>query len=110
VDNGTTGDGPVSLQTDSTVAESVSIVSSPFGAGTFIARSWSQALATGSFVKKSGNVGNVTLNSFLANSTLARGTQVGLFIGKYVYVYSPYGMQIFVYYPTLENVAMLGPH
>ncbi len=98
VDNTGTGSTP----TDSTVAESVSAV--------YSTASFSHTAALGSFVGKFNNSGSVTLSSFLANTTLARGDQIGFFMGNYVFVYSPSGVQIFVYTPTLENIAMVGPH
>jgi len=102
VDNGTLAN---TTQAESTTEESVSTVYSLSSSSAF-----RDSAAIGSFVGKFNNVGNVTLNSFLANTTLAQSTHVSLFIGKYAYVYSLYGMQIFVYYPSLDNVAMVGPH
>jgi len=101
VDNGTPG---TVAQTHSTTEESVSTVYSPSSTGAF-----RDSVAIGSFVAKINNTGSVTLNSFLANSSLAQSTHLGLFTGKYAYVYSMYGMQIFLYSPTLNNVAMVGP-
>ena len=96
-------DGTVPTQTDTTVTESVSrVLSSPLSL-----RILSHLAATGTFVGNSSGAGNVTLSSFLANTTLARGTGVGLFVGNYAYIDSLSGMQIFVYYPAY--VAMLGP-
>ena len=65
-------------------------------------------------VSKSANVSGVakvTLNSFLANSRLTSGFYVGLFFGKYVFVYTDAGMLIVAYYPGSANsVAMVGQH
>lgn len=99
-DNGTLGDNTGSTQTASAVT------GSSFSTGNFFKNS----VAIGSPVALSNSLENVSLNSFLANAGSARGTQVSIFMGKYVYIYSMYGMQIFAYYPTLDNVAMVGPH
>jgi hypothetical protein len=105
VDNGASG---TTTQTDTTTAETVSTV---YSLSSSSAGAFRGIPAIGSFIEKfNSDAGNVTLNSFLANSSLAQSTHVGLFIGKYVYIYSMYGMQIFAYYPTLDNVAMVGPH
>jgi len=59
----------------------------------------------------SSNLGNVTLNSFLANTRLANDIHVSIFMGKYAYIYSSSGMQIVAYAPSsLNHVAMVGPH
>jgi hypothetical protein len=58
----------------------------------------------------STNLATVTLNSFLANTRLANGSYISLFMGKYAYIYSQNGMQIVMYLPTLNSVAMVGPH
>ena len=59
----------------------------------------------------SSNLGNVTLNSFLANTRLANDIHVSIFMGKYAYIYSSSGMQIVAYSPSsLNHVAMVGPH
>ena len=97
-------------QTDTTVVDSLTVASlfSPSSYG-FGSRRVGHTTAIGSL---SGNVSsrNVTLNSFLANSTLAHGTGVSLFVGSYAYVDSLTGMQVFVYYPAVEHMAMFGPH
>lgn len=77
--------------------------------------SGSNAFNTGSNFKSSsgisGNLGAVTLNSFLANTRLANGTYLSIFMGKYAYIYSLDGMQIIVFLPTsLNSVAMVEPH
>jgi hypothetical protein len=92
-------------QTETTVAESVNAVYSLSGTSAS-----SSSAGLGSFVGKFNNSGSVTLNSFLANTAIGQSAHVGLFIGKYVYIYSMAGMQIFVYSPVLNNVAMVGPH
>jgi hypothetical protein len=96
-------------QTDTTVTDSLTVASlfSPSSYG-FSSRRVGHTAAIGS-IGNINNSRNVTLNSFLANSTLARGTSVGLFVGKYAYVHFLDGMQIFVYSPAVEHVAMLGP-
>lgn len=51
----------------------------------------------------------VTLNSFLANAQIAGGSlHAGLFIGKYVILYSDYGMQIVVFLPASSNEVAMG--
>jgi hypothetical protein len=51
--------------------------------------------------------GNVTLNSFLANSRVGTGSQ-GIFIGQYMYVHSLAGLQVFALDPASQLVAMAG--
>jgi hypothetical protein len=59
----------------------------------------------------SGNLAKVTLSSFLANTSLSTDSHIGLFMGRYAYIYSLYGMQIVVFLPSsLNSVAMVGPH
>src|SRR5215213_4894168 len=59
----------------------------------------------------SGNLAKVTLNSFLANTRLSTDSHIGLFMGRYAYIYSLDGMQIVVFLPSsLNSVAMVGPH
>lgn len=101
VDNGPSG---TAAQTHSTTEESVSTVYSPSSTGAF-----RDSVRIGSFVEKINNLGSVTLSSFLANTALAQSTHLGLFTGRYAYIYTMYGMQIFLYSPTLDNVAMVGP-
>ena len=95
-------------QTDTTVTDSLTVASlfSPSSYG-FSSRRVGHT-AIGSLIGNVNNSRNVTLNSFLANSTLARSTGVGLFVGKYAYFDTLSGMQIFAYFPV-EHVAMLGP-
>jgi hypothetical protein len=62
-----------------------------------------------SFDNAAGNMGGETLNSFLANTKLANGTHVSLFMGRYAYIYSLQGMQIVAYVPTMSDVAMVAP-
>jgi hypothetical protein len=57
------------------------------------------------------SLGKATLNSFLANSAIANGGYLTLFMGRYAYVYSMSGMQIVAYYPiSLASVAMVSQH
>ena len=51
--------------------------------------------------------GNVTLNSYLANSRVGTGSQ-GIFIGQYMYVHSLAGLQVFALDPASQLVAMAG--
>jgi Right handed beta helix region len=57
----------------------------------------------------SGNLGKVTLNSFLANARLANGIRVSIFTGKYAYIYSSSGMQI-VAFSSSDVIAMGRPY
>ena len=64
----------------------------------------------GSSFKSSSASGKMTLKSFLAGSNLAGSNHGSLFVGKYVFVYSMYGVQIFVYEPVLsDHIAMVEP-
>jgi hypothetical protein len=66
--------------------------------------------ALGSSVKSSSALGKMTLKSFLASSNLAGSNHGSIFVGKYVFVYSEYGVQIFVYGPDFyEHIAMVEP-
>jgi parallel beta helix pectate lyase-like protein len=66
--------------------------------------------APGSTFKSTSALGKMTLKGFLAGSNLAGSNNGSIFIGKYVFVYSMYGVQIFVYEPDFsENIAMVEP-
>jgi parallel beta helix pectate lyase-like protein len=71
---------------------------------------FSTGMAVRSSTGFSTNLATITLNSFLANTRLANGSYISLFMGKYAYIYSQNGMQIVMYLPTLNSVAMVGPH
>ena len=52
----------------------------------------------------------MTLKSLLAGSNLAGSNNGSIFVGKYVFVYSMYGVQIFVYQPDFsDHIAMVEP-
>jgi len=61
----------------------------------------------GSSFNSSSSLGKMTLKSFLAGSNLAGSNNGSIFVGKYVFVYSIDGVQIFVYEPDFsEHIAM----
>jgi hypothetical protein len=76
-----------------------------------LGNSFSSGMAATSSQAFSSNLSKITLNSFLANTSLANGNYVSIFMGKYAFIYSLNGMQIVVFFPgALNSVAMVGPH
>ncbi len=66
--------------------------------------------ALGSSFTSSSALGRMTLKSFLASSSLAGSNHGSLFMGKYIFVYSMYGVQIFAYQPDFsDHIAMVEP-
>jgi hypothetical protein len=98
---------------DSTTATTRSSEASSWNTGNY--SSLSNSFSTGMMLKSSesysSNLSKITLNSFLANTSLANGNYVSIFMGKYAFIYSQDGMQIVVFFPgSLNSVAMVGPH
>lgn len=67
----------------------------------------SEGLTSLSALTGTTGFGNVTLNSYLANSRVGTGSQ-GIFIGQFMYVHSLAGLQIFALDPASQLVAMAG--
>ena len=66
--------------------------------------------APGSTFKSTSALGKMTLKSCMAGSNLAASNHGSIFVGKYIFVYSLDGVQIFVYEPDFsENIAMVEP-
>jgi hypothetical protein len=66
--------------------------------------------ALGPSFKSSSALGKLTLKSFLASSNLAGSNHGSIFMGKYIFVYSIDGVQIFAYQPDFsEHIAMVEP-
>jgi hypothetical protein len=62
-------------------------------------------LSSGGVVSSSANM---SLSSFLANSKTANGSIASIFFGKYGYVYSDSGFQVFAFAPATNELAMSG--
>lgn len=86
-----------------------SVVGTSTGSLVSVGSSASTDAVIRSFDNAAGNMGGETLNSFLANTKLANGAHVSLFMGRYAYIYSLQGMQIVAYVPTMSDVAMVAP-